>query len=220
MRNRRETLQQLWLKYARGIGITAPTMPLLSELIASWSEPQRHYHTLRHLQECLEHLENWGRSSPVLNEVGIALWFHDAIYDPARLDNEDKSARWASRAMKQLEADATAISVIGRLIRATKHHSNPRKMEGLDLMLDIDLAILGADRARFEEYERQVRLEYSQVPDGAFARGRADFVDSMLQRERLFRSDTAHSELEARARQNLIRSSGHWRALATPEDTD
>lgn len=214
MRDRRETLQQLWLKYARGIGIEAPAIPLLTQLIASWGEPQRHYHTLRHLQECLDLLENWGRNSPVRNELGIALWFHDAIYDTTRHDNEDKSARWASQALTALEADPTAIALIGRLVRATKHRSSPRKAEGLDLMLDIDLAILGADRGRFEEYERQVRLEYAHVPDDAFARGRAEFVEAMLQRKHLFRTETAQTELEAKARQNLLRSARNWRALA------
>ena len=215
MRDQRETLQQLWLRYARGIGIAGSTIPLLTQLIAAWSEPQRHYHTLRHLQECLERLENWGRNSPVRNELGIALWFHDAIYDTTRPDNEDRSARWASKALKLLAADPLAIGLVGRFVRATKHHSSPRRVDGLDLMLDIDLAVLGADRARFEEYERQVRLEYSHVPDDAFAHGRAEFVDSMLQRGRLFRTDAAHAELEARARQNLMRSSQHWRALVT-----
>ena len=47
-------------------------------------------------------------------------------------------------------------------------------------MLDIDLAILGADRARFEEYERHVRLEYEHVPDPEFAKARAGLLRSLL----------------------------------------
>jgi predicted metal-dependent HD superfamily phosphohydrolase len=214
MHEQRETLQQLWLKYARGIGVVAQSIPLLTELIAAWSETHRRYHTLRHLQECLLHLERWGREHPRRCEIGIALWFHDAAYDTTRQDNEDRSARWAQRSLSGLEADPEKVGLIARMVRATKHRPKARLTADLELMLDIDLAILGADRARFEEYERQVRAEYAHVPDGAFAQGRAAFVDAMLQRQRLFHTAVAHNELEARARENLARSSQHWRAQA------
>jgi len=48
---------------------------------------------------------------------------------------------------------------------ATAHHDEP---EGRDatLVVDIDLAILGTDPARFAEYEQQVRAEYAEVPTG------------------------------------------------------
>jgi predicted metal-dependent HD superfamily phosphohydrolase len=209
-----ETLQQLWLKHARGIGIEAPSMALLSRLVAAWSQPQRHYHALRHLQECLQGLERWGRELPARHEVGVALWFHDAIYEPERDNNEERSARWAGRSLRELGVADEVARRIGKMIRATRHLSAraaDAQVDGLDLLLDIDLSILGADRARFEEYERQVRLEYAHVPDDAFARGRADFVARMLQVQRLYRTEAVHAELEARARDNLQRSLRSWR---------
>ena len=66
-------------------------------------------------------------------------------------------------------------------------------------MLDIDLAILSTDRARFEEYERQLRLEYAHVAEEDFARARADFVEAMLRVSPLYRTEVARAELEARA---------------------
>lgn len=216
MHDTRETLQQLWLKHAKGIGIEKPTMPLLSQLVTAWSAPHRHYHSLRHLQECLQTLERWGKDAAARHEIGIALWFHDAIYDPRRDDNEDKSARWAVTALKDFGVPEDKRRRIGKLIRATMHLSPTDKartarVEGLDLMLDIDLAILGADRARFEDYERQVRLEYAHVPDEAFARARADFVEVLLGVSPLYRTEIARAELEARARENLLRSLRTWR---------
>lgn len=106
------------------------------------------------------------------------------------------------------------------LIRATRYlspiaNAQADRFDGLDLMLDIDLAILGADRARFEEYERQVRLEYAHVPDEAFARARADFVEAMLGTSPLFRTELARAELEARARDNLQRSLRNWRRASS-----
>lgn len=211
MHDARETLQQLWLKHAKGIGIEKPTMPLLSQLVTAWSAPNRRYHTLRHLQECLQLLERWGKDAAARHEVGIALWFHDAVYEPQRDDNEDKSARWAAKALKDLGVAEDKVRRIGKLIRATRHvppsaTARAVRVDGLDLMLDIDLAILGSDRARFEEYERQVRLEYRHVADEAFARSRADFVEALLGASPLYRTEIARSELESSARENLKRS--------------
>ena len=216
MREKHTTLQQRWLKHAGHIGVDKQSMPLLSQLVAAWSEPHRHYHSLRHLQECLQLLERWGKDAAARHEVGVALWFHDAIYDPTRDDNEARSARWAAKALKDLGVGEDAIRRIGQLIRATKHLSPASKtraarVEGLDLMLDIDLAVLGSDRARFEEYERQVRLEYAHVPDDAFARARADFVEALLGVSPLYRTEAARAELESRARENLLRSWRTWR---------
>ena len=78
-------------------------------------------------------------------------------------------------------------------------------------MLDIDLAILGSDRARFEAYERQVRLEYPHLSDEAFARARADVVEMLLSASPLYRTEVARAELQAKARDNLLRSLHAWR---------
>jgi len=156
-------------------------------------------------------LEHWGKDVAAKHEVGMALWFHDAVYDPEREDNEGKSARWAVKALKAVGVADDKVRRIARLIRATKHpapivKTRAARIDGLELMLDIDLAILGSDRARFEEYERQVRREYAHVPDEAFARTRADFIEAMLGNGPLYRTEVARLELEARARENLPRS--------------
>ena len=184
--------------------------------MTAWSEPQRRYHSLRHLQECLQTLESWGKDAAARHEIGTALWFHDAVYDPQRYDNEEKSAQWATKALKEIGVADDKVRRIGKLIHDTKHFSHTEKaraarVDGLDLMLDIDLAILGSDRARFEEYERQVRLEYAHVPDEAFARGRADFIEALLGANPLYRTEIARTELEASAHVNLLRSLRTWR---------
>jgi predicted metal-dependent HD superfamily phosphohydrolase len=211
MHHKNETLQQFWLKHAKGVGVEQPSMPLLSQLVTAWSEPHRHYHSLRHLQECLQMLERWGRDVTAKHEVGMALWFHDAVYAPEQEDNEDKSARWAVKALKVVGVADDKVRRIAKLIRATKHSAPSTKtraarIDGLELILDIDLAILGSDRARFEEYERQVRREYAHVPEEGFAQSRAEFIEAMLGNRPLYRTETARLELEARARENLLRS--------------
>jgi len=210
MNENHETLQQLWLKHTRGIGVEEPSMQLLAGLVAAWSQSHRHYHGLRHLQESLNLLKRWGRNEPAQHEIGVALWFHDAVYDPARQDNEERSARWATRALRHLGVDDDVRRRIAKLIRATAHLSPSPSAQvatvpGMALLLDIDLAILGADRARFEEYERHLRLEYAHVTDADFAQARGAFLRSLLAAP-IYRTDIARAELESRARENLARS--------------
>ncbi|NJN73963.1 MAG: hypothetical protein HC799_14685, partial [Limnothrix sp. RL_2_0] len=52
------------------------------QLIAAYDEPQRHYHNLRHLEACFFHFEQVKQWLVAPAEVLLALWFHDAIYQP------------------------------------------------------------------------------------------------------------------------------------------
>jgi predicted metal-dependent HD superfamily phosphohydrolase len=57
-----------------------PGDALAAELLAR-REPQRRYHTLQHLRECLGHLEAVLDQVPDPAAIELALWFHDAVYE-------------------------------------------------------------------------------------------------------------------------------------------
>ena len=63
------------------LGRPAPA-GLQVELMNAWAEPHRHYHDQRHLRECLAFWARWRGLSFRSGEVAMAVWFHDAIYDP------------------------------------------------------------------------------------------------------------------------------------------
>ena len=54
------------------------------DLAARHSEPQRHYHTMAHIEAVLRHLEHLQAATTTTR---LAAFFHDAIYDPTRDDN-------------------------------------------------------------------------------------------------------------------------------------
>jgi predicted metal-dependent HD superfamily phosphohydrolase len=64
---------------------------------------------------------------------------------------------------------------------ATQHHVIHEDDNDAKLLLDIDLAILGQDSARFNEYEQQIKQEYAWVADEAFKQGRGQVLTSFLQ---------------------------------------
>ena len=176
-------------------------------LIASYQEPRRAYHTLQHLREALALLPRWAAAGPNPARVALALWFHDAVYDPQARGhvNERRSAAWARAAAWAAGTSDETAEALHALVMATCHDAEPIGPDA-QLLVDIDLAILGAAPARFDEYERQVRAEYAHVPDEAFREGRRRVLQQFLERPVIYRTPQAQGALERRARANLARS--------------
>jgi predicted metal-dependent HD superfamily phosphohydrolase len=195
-------VQASWHRAWRGIGAQSEGDALRVALMAAWREPQRRYHTLQHLGECVDLLEQVGALAAHRAEVEVGLWFHDAVYDVQRSDNEARSAEWLRGAAR---ADGIAGDVVERicaLIMATRHAALPSGVDA-QLLVDIDLAILAAAEPRFAEYERQIRAEYAFVPEATFRLRRRTVLAGFLARERIYSTARLHDELEARARANI-----------------
>ena len=199
-----DRLRPSWNRAWQAIG-GPDDVPPFERLIAAWSEAHRRYHTLQHLDECVLTLESVASLAARPAELELALWFHDAVYDVRRDDNEVLSAAWVRQVA--LEADAPA-SVAGRLhdlVMVTRHVGVPASPDEA-LMVDIDLSILGAPAERFDEYERQVREEYAWVPEPDFRRRRRDLLAEFVARPAIYRTAHLRGVLESRARANLARS--------------
>ena len=140
-------------------------------------------------------------------EVAVALWFHDAIYIPQAKDNEAHSAAWTCEALRAAGADPAVIARVQGLVLATAHHDAQNDID-TRLVVDIDLAILAAEPARFAQYEQQVRAEYVAVPAPVYQQKRRELLARMLARPAIYTTPELHARLEARARQNLRRAIG------------
>ncbi|MDM0058083.1 HD domain-containing protein [Variovorax fucosicus] len=179
-----------------------PPPELLNELLARYAEPQRCYHTLQHLGECLAGFEREQAHAVRPGEVAIALWFHDAIYDVQGQDNEARSADWARAALQQAGASDTVAQRVHALVMATCHDARPVDADA-QLLVDIDLSILGAPPERFAEYERQIRAEYAHVPPATFEPRRREILGRFLARDPLYLTPGLRVACEAQARVNL-----------------
>lgn len=195
-------LRRLWADAWRDLGIEAADDALFDRLLAGYDEPQRAYHTRQHLAECLLHFDRVRSQAGRPGEVALALWFHDAVYALDRHDNEARSADWARRTVREAGVAPEAGERVHELVMATRHDAVP---EGKDaqLLVDIDLAILGAPPERFAEYEQQIRLEYAHIPPEVFEPRRREILGRFLAREPLYQTASLRLLLEAAARRNL-----------------
>lgn len=189
----------------RALGAEHCDEALREQLIARYDAPTRHYHTTQHLAELFELWPLVEAEAQHPAEVALAIWFHDAVYDATRADNEERSAALATDAMRDAGVPIEVRDRVERLILITRHESVPRDTDER-ILVDLDLAILGANHERFEEYERQVRAEYAFVPDVLFRRGRSAVLAGFAGRERIYLTPALHERLEEAARANIRRS--------------
>lgn len=199
------TLQDSWSRCWLGIGAQGDETVLLQKLVTAYAEPQRKYHSLQHLTESLSLLSRYLNLAVEPAEVEIALWFHDAIYDVTAQDNEAQSATWAAEALASAGVVEERVERVQQHILATRHSALPNGQDQ-QLLVDVDLAILGAVRSRFDEYEVQVREEYSWVPEPLFRQKRAEVLEGFLARHSIYNTAALRDTLERQARENLVYS--------------
>ena len=180
-----------------------PSADVFADLAARYAEPHRRYHTLDHIADCLAELD---RSGPIETgrAIELALWWHDAIYDPMAADNEARSAKLADRDLAALGVEPPLRAEIGRLILLTAGHTAPPGDATGARLVSIDLAILGRPPAVYDRYAQAIRQEYVQVPDALYRPGRARILSRFL--DGPIYADPAFAALyEDQARANLVR---------------
>ena len=198
-------LSQRFGELLRRLGAAADPRPLVDAVLAAWAEPQRRYHDLDHLRDCLAELDGVPADGADRDRVEAALWFHDAIYDPRAGDNEAASGEWARRALAELGVPTAVADDVARLVGLTRHTAPASDPSGR-LLCDIDLAILGRAPDAFDVYDRQIREEYAWVPEPDFRAARATVLAGLLTRARLYQTEHFRSRYETVARANLERA--------------
>ena len=193
-------LEKSWFELHQHYHFSEP-QKILNKLIAAYSEKQRAYHTIQHLYECLILLE---LVKPYLNDfyaVALALWFHDAVYNPQAKDNELKSAELFEQYVTADLSDQTVIK-IKQWILATQKHASTDELD-LQFLLDIDLAILAASSERFAEYEQQIQQEYAWVDPEIYSVKREEVLRSFYENQPIYQTKYFQEKFEQKARKNL-----------------
>lgn len=199
------TTMARWQTVWRELGAADANNELFQRLVTCYSESHRKYHTMQHLQECFALLDRVRSYAEQPAEVELALWFHDAIYNTRKSDNEKRSAEWASESAIAGGLSDEQASRIFELVMATKHNALPVGLDA-EVLVDVDLGILGAESARFDEYEIQVRQEYAWVPEFLYRRERRKVLQEFAKRASIYSTKYFRDEFESRARDNLARS--------------
>jgi predicted metal-dependent HD superfamily phosphohydrolase len=187
---------------------SVPTLPALpaalrARLAAMYGAPERHYHALGHVEALHRWLAQWERLAREPRVIDAAIWFHDAIYDTHRDDNEPRSAELACNELAAIGWARDAIERVAALVLATQHHQAAAHDTDAWLFLDLDLSVLAQSPIHYAAYRTGVRAEYAWVDEARFRAGRAAVLRSFLDRESIYRTPELHAAWEAAARANL-----------------
>lgn len=198
-------LEHVWFELHQHYHFSEP-QKILNILTAAYSEKQRAYHTVQHLYECLSLLEAIRSQLNDPYAVVLALWFHDAIYNPQAKDNEFKSAELFEKCMAQ-DLPVNTVQKIKQWILATQKHISTNELD-LQFLLDIDLAILAATPERFMQYEQQIQQEYAWVDPEVYSTKRKEVLAHFYQSAPLYQTTYFQQNFESRAKQNLQKTLG------------
>ena len=175
---------------------------VVNRLMQRWQEPHRAYHTLTHLSNCLAALDvvKDNLTEDEIDRISIALYWHDAVYNPPNQNLEIKSAGVLREDLWDI-LPPERIGWIQWLIIITAHQTQtpPLTMEE-KAICDVDLHELALPWDQFSENSRRIRKEYSCYSDIDFAKGRSDWAKQMLTKpifhSTRFSEDVARRNLE------------------------
>ncbi|HEV7210407.1 MAG TPA: metal-dependent phosphohydrolase [Blastococcus sp.] len=171
-------------------------------LVAAWSEPHRRYHDLAHLAAVLGLVGELATAAADPAAVRLAAWYHDAVYEPTRPDNEQVSAQRARAGLRGLVPDER-IDAVERLVLLTAGHDpEPGDADGA-VLCDADLAVLAGPPEAYAAYASAVREEYGHLSDEAFTAGRIAVLEQLLALPALYRLPAVADAWTPRARANL-----------------
>jgi predicted metal-dependent HD superfamily phosphohydrolase len=148
--------------------------------------------------------DHFNRFAENAEAIEIAINFHDVVYDTHAGDNEDRSARMLEDILPRAGVAADVVARIGGHVRATKAHV-PCSADG-QLVIDIDLSILGEQPEVFARFEEEIRREYAWVDEAAYLAGRAAVLRGFADRAFIYGTPLFRARYEARAKANVAAS--------------
>ena len=180
---------------------------LEAEPRAAYEAADRKYHNWLHITSLLADFHRLKDHWRHPEAVETAILWHDFVYVALSPSNEADSAEQMLERLKEL-AEPSVLADAHALIIATASHTVPNDMTAelaLDcaLFLDMDMAILGADRAAFDQFDSAIREEFAIVPDEVYRPRRAEVLAGFLARDDLYLTETFERGHDKQARANL-----------------
>lgn len=197
---------ELRVAWQRHVGQGGEAARAFESLIARHLEPGRHYHDLKHVQWVVRHVLALGERTEVddLDAVVAAAFFHDAVYEFDRSDNEVRSADLAANVLRTLAWEPERCDRVAAMIIATEHHADTQVPDtGTAVLLAADLAVLAAEPAAYADAVRKIRREYAHLAEPEWRAGRGAVIDSFLGRTAIYPPELDLDAWERRARANL-----------------
>jgi predicted metal-dependent HD superfamily phosphohydrolase len=200
-KNMSDYLRNNWKDLTEGL----PKNMFYENLVKLYNSKGRSYHNLNHIEALLKLSDEYKHLLSSKKTIDFSIWYHDAIYDASKSNNEEKSAELARKDLTDLGLDAALIENCFNLIIATKAHQLSKETSSFDaqFLLDIDLSILAVDRDKYIEYTQHIRKEYRMYPNFLYKKGRKKVLNHFLEMEYIYKTELFKNLWEDKAKENL-----------------
>lgn len=145
----------------------------------------RAYHNIEHIVHCLTEFDWYiNNAEPDLHKfnrhnVFWAIIFHDIEYKvkDVKYSDEELSAKWIYN-----NITISNIRSIQELIEATQHLKTTDKVKTKEeeILISIDLAILGQSQKIYNQYASNIRKEYAEYSWEEYRKGRINVLNKLI----------------------------------------
>lgn len=177
-------------------------------IIKAYSEPHRYYHNFNHISKMLINAERFNLSDKDLQTLRLAILYHDFVYIPSSKTNEQDSVDvfMFDIMNHKLLYDKTLISegelksqVMLMILDTIKHEPT---FELSKYLIDLDLWEL-ADSEQYKINSKLIRMEYIEYSEDIYVKARINWINSMLEKDRIYHTSSIDVGFESLARKNL-----------------
>ena len=173
------------------------------EILENYTKKWKFYHNLNHVYSFVNLFEKYNKFiKNYKNEFLISIYFHDIIYIPSRNDNEEESINMFNKFYNEVKPNNLNKEKVIEFIAETKNHSLSKDYDfELDLFLDMDMQIVSDEN--WEDYENKIRKEYCFVDETEYKNKRRQFLQSLVNKNRIFRTQIFYDTYEQIAKNNI-----------------
>lgn len=175
---------------------------LWMEIEKRYTGKGRYYHNLQHLENMFSELDKVKDEIENYQIISFSVFYHDVIYDASSKSNEEKSAQFSEKHLRELGFGSEFIERVSDQIMATKFHQESGDND-TNYLVDADLSILGQEPEIYNGYTQKVRKEYSIYPDFLYNPGREKVLNHFLDSESIFKTEYFKEKYEQQARKNI-----------------
>lgn len=148
------------------------------DILSKYDESHRFYHTRKHLSEIMDYINGCvdDLTEDELDILSVCVYFHDAIYNPKKDNNEKKSVDLMNEYTK-IPEDIRKKSK--SIIMDTASSTEPtEKLSRLFWLAD--RSIFNKDLTELIEYENNIFKEYQHVPYNIYKEKRIEFLKTCI----------------------------------------
>jgi len=171
-----------------------------NEIETNYSSKSRHYHSLLHIEFMIRELNHVKNNIEKMDTILFSIYYHDIIYKSTKSNNENESALFFKKRIKN--TNFKDINTVFEQIEATKHHKLSTNND-TNILLDLDLSVLGQSNEIYKKYSTNIRKEYKIYPDFMYNKGRIKVLKHLLSLDSIYKTEYFLTKYEVSAQSNL-----------------